>query len=102
VGNGKTAVLRAISRRVYTNFLMSDRFAEYRDLLIRAQHRGYRLVSLQAFHHAVRAESSSPGRWLILRHDVDSDPRGAQRFFEVERSLGVFGSYYFRLATADV
>jgi hypothetical protein len=39
---------------------------------------------------------------MILRHDVDTDPATARAMWEIDRAVGVHGSYYFRLATVDV
>ena len=45
--------------------------------------------------------ASPPGRWLILRHDVDRAPGRALDIARVEEEMGVRGSYYFRRG-ADV
>ncbi|MHB8671987.1 MAG: hypothetical protein ACYDAD_15750, partial [Acidimicrobiales bacterium] len=39
---------------------------------------------------------------LILRHDVDTDPRTAAEMWRAEQELGVHGTYFFRLSTLDV
>jgi hypothetical protein len=44
----------------------------------------------------------SQGPHLILRHDVDTDPRTAAEMFDLERKLGAQSTYYFRLSTVDV
>jgi hypothetical protein len=41
-------------------------------------------------------------RILLLRHDIDSDVPRARRMWQVERDLGMVGSYFFRHRTWDV
>ena len=42
------------------------------------------------------------GRYLILRHDIDTDPRTAAAMWDIERHLGIESSYFFRLSTTDL
>jgi hypothetical protein len=64
---------------------------------------GYRVVSIETFWKLVVDDAVDPaGRYLILRHDIDTDPRTAAAMWEIERHLGIEGSYYFRLSTTDV
>ena len=41
-------------------------------------------------------------RYVLLRHDIDTDPVGGRLMHEIEHSLGVVGTYYFRLKTLDL
>ncbi len=77
-----------------------DRMAEYRALLDRARDAAYEMMSLSEFEsRASRGEM--PGRWLMLRHDVDiRDVAGNERFFAAERAVGARSTFYFRLWTA--
>lgn len=84
------------------NYFMADRLPEYRQLLMTILERGYRFVPMADFARLVRGRNPLEGRLALLRIDVDSDPRGAARMFEVERELGIRSTYYFRLSTIDV
>jgi hypothetical protein len=88
--------------RVYADFLMPSRLAEYRGLLEAALAAGYHVESIEQFWRRIGAGTIDPNvRYFILRHDVDTDPRTAADMWRIERSLGICGSYYFRLSTFD-
>ena len=79
---------------------MPSRLEDYRSFLECALRWGYSIIPVEKFWELTVAGSRVPsGRYLILRHDVDTDPRTAERFWEIEQTLGVCGSYYFRLST---
>ena len=93
--------MKRVWHRLYSDFLMPSRLEEYRSLLKLALRRGYTLFSIASFWQLIQAGRPLPDRSLILRHDVDTDIRTARRQFEIEQSLGVPASYYFRLSTVD-
>jgi hypothetical protein len=41
-------------------------------------------------------------KYFINRHDIDTDLFTTKKIFEVEKSLGIKSSYYFRLSTLDI
>jgi hypothetical protein len=88
---GHASTRRAASlvwHRVYADFLMPSRLGAYRGLLEAAQRADYRVTAIQEF-------------WDLLG-DVDTDPPTAGAMWQVERALGVNGSYFFRLSTLDL
>lgn len=87
-----------LGRRIYSDYLMADRTADYEVLLRAAIGAGYTLMSLRDF---IALGQGGPQRIMVLRHDIDTDPATARRLFEIERSLGARASYYFRLTTLD-
>jgi hypothetical protein len=93
--------LSKLAPRLYQNYLMRDRLGEYRALLAHIQAGGYRFMTLADFALAVQSGAPPQDKAAILRVDVDSDPRGARRMFEVERALDIRATYYFRLTTID-
>lgn len=89
--------------RLYADFLMPPRIDAYRGLLETAINAGYCILPIERFWRLIndgQVDRETP--YLVLRHDVDTGPRTAAAMFDVERSLGVSGSYYFRLSTLDV
>jgi hypothetical protein len=91
-----------IVHRVYADFLMPSRLGQYQGLLQLALDRGYTITSVdQIWQMMGREHPFDTGRYLVLRHDVDTDPGTAGNMLEIERDLGVSGSYYFRLSTID-
>jgi hypothetical protein len=93
-----------IWQRVFSDFLMPSRLDQFREFLVTAQAAGYRTVSVTHFWDLIQAGplESDHQPILILRHDVDTDPTTARAMWEIERSVGAEGSYYFRLSTVDL
>src|SRR5687767_12321688 len=83
---------------VEKSFLRSDRWNRdftliaFRSLLEGALRGGYTFVPFaELMNHAGRDI-----RVVVLRHDVDRDPKRSVRTAEIEYSLGIRGTYYFR------
>ena len=85
--------------RLYGHYLMPSRLHEYRRIVQRAQALGYVQLSLREL--VTRPAHERPPRYLVHRHDIDSDVRTARKFFTIEREHGITASYYFRLSTLD-
>jgi hypothetical protein len=95
--------LRQIGRRLYADFAMPCRLDLYRDLLLLARARGYEIVSVARLWNLIQSRGLPPDQnFLVLRHDIDTGIRTARRMWEIDKALGVYGSYYFRLSTKDV
>jgi hypothetical protein len=77
--------------------LSRARWSEYRELLWDAVGCGYGIVPLEDWVADGRP-SSAPV--LVLRHDVDQQPRAALRMAAIEEALGVSSTWYFRWRTA--
>lgn len=66
--------------------------ASYKNLLNAFVYSGYYCSTYLDF-----VTSRSPqNRTVILRHDVDDRPENSVQFAEIEASLGLLGTYYFR------
>ncbi len=95
--------LRQIRDRVIGDFLMPSGLDTYRRLLSSALEAGYEFTSIERFWRRIATDEVDTSRpSLILRHDIDTDPRTAAEMWEIERTLGITGSYYFRLSTLDL
>ena len=91
---------RGIWNRLRSDFLMRSRLGAYRSFLASALAVGYRVTSVGGFWALVQAGELDPGRrLLVLRHDVDTDPRTANAMWLIDRDLGIETSYFFRLST---
>ena len=86
--------------RIYSDYLMPSRLAEYDGLLQAAHAAGYAQMSVREFLHARHCPQR--GHTLVHRHDIDSDVRTAAKMFAIEARHGVTASYYFRLSTLDL
>ncbi|MHB8458865.1 MAG: hypothetical protein ACYDB6_02230 [Candidatus Limnocylindrales bacterium] len=94
---------RVVLDRVYADFVMPSRLVAFRSFLESALSAGYRVVSIASYMTDPQPiEHASSCLRLILRHDIDTDVRTAAEMWRIERSLGVRGSYFFRLSTIDV
>src|SRR6185436_15562769 len=95
--------MKSLYWRIYSDYLMKNRFGLYRAILETALKKGYEHLSLIQFYDLIKKNGLSPGRkTFVLRHDIDSDVNAATLFFDIEKSLGVKSSYYFRLSTLDI
>jgi hypothetical protein len=64
---------------------------------------GYTFHSLGSFHALAQKAGGRPeGLHVILRHDIDTDVATAKAMWDLERKLGILGSFFFRLSTIDV
>jgi hypothetical protein len=92
-----------IARRLHGDYLQRERLDEFHALLRGALEQGYRTMTLSAFADvATDGPLCADERILLLRHDVDTDVRRARRMWDIERPLGIVGSYFFRRSTWDV
>jgi hypothetical protein len=92
-----------LARRLHCHYLQRERLDDFGALLRGSLEHGYRTIPLSAFADRTAAGPPRDGdRILVLRHDVDTDVARARRMWEIERQLGVVGSYFFRRSTWDV
>lgn len=70
--------------------------SKYRDLLLALQRAEYEFLTMEQYCDK-RANNTLPPRFVIMRHDVDLRAQNSQRIAEIEHSLGVKASYYFRI-----
>lgn len=90
-----------LRKRLYEDFFMPSRLSEYAEMLRVALQNGYTVLSIEHYLKIIRADKIGSGRFLVLRHDVDSDVETAKIMLDIECSFGVPASYYFRLCTID-
>jgi hypothetical protein len=89
--------------RFYADFLMTSRLGEYRTLIEKALGRGYEVCSIRMFWSDIKAGRLDPTRkYLVLRHDIDTDLTTTRMMWRIESDLGISSSYYFRLSTLDI
>ena len=94
------ALLPRLLDRVRSDFLMGSRLGLYRQMLASALAAGYRIHSVGGLWQLIGGGGLDPThRYLVLRHDVDTDWRTAAAMWEIERELAVESSYFFRLST---
>jgi hypothetical protein len=95
--------LATIRDRVYGDFLMPSRLDIYLALVERALTAGYEIVSIESYWALTLDGGIDPTRrYLLLRHDVDTDPATVGLMWQSERRIGAQGSFFFRLSTLDI
>jgi hypothetical protein len=93
-------LLKLTWNRIYSDFLMPSRLGLFNRLLQTALDHGYETHSVCSFWHLLKNRSQVPGKkYLILRHDVDTDAVTARRMWKLEQNHGMVSSFYFRLST---
>lgn len=94
-------MIKKLLNRLYGDYMMPSRLQEYEAVIIEAKNRGFTFLSIRDV--CILAESNRlPNRYIVYRHDIDSDPITAREMFEIEQKHNVRSSYYFRLSTVDI
>lgn len=94
--------LKKLGWRLYEELILPPRQDEYRQLLQAARDQGYQVIDNEQWLAMVRAGGPAPGqRVLVMRHDIDTDPRLSLQWHRIEHELGCRASYYFRQSTCD-
>ena len=68
----------------------------YKSLLMALQSAGYQFITFEDYCRMTEQERTQR-RFVILRHDVDAKPKNSLRFAQIENSLSIRASYYFRI-----
>ncbi|MGV7207285.1 hypothetical protein ACLB1G_05465 [Oxalobacteraceae bacterium A2-2] len=92
--------MKALLLRLYGDYLMPSRLPQYAALLRQAEAAGYRQLPVRDYLRALDGGEAGR-RYLVHRHDIDSDLRTTRKLFALEQRHGVRASYYFRLCTLD-
>ena len=69
--------------------------AKYEELCSAIVQSGYAVMSVKDYL-SLSLSLQPREKIVILRHDVDRKPEKALKMAEIERELGIFGTYYFR------
>ena len=88
---------------IYYDYFAPNRLNILEKIYIEALNRGYKIVSVIDFWDIVRSNKLNvKDKYLINRHDIDSDPKCVKLILQIEENLGISSSYYFRLRTFDL
>lgn len=93
--------MKSMLHRLYNDFLMPSRIAELEQVLLDAKVAGYEIISLGGYLNK-KSLGGVKEKILLLRHDIDTDPATAQLIWDMERRLGIHGTFFFRLNTIDI
>lgn len=90
------ANITEILTKIRDNFSPPHRIALYHTILREARSTGYQFLTLAELA-AAQEPPSAP--FIILRHDIDTDPRAALDFAAAEAKEDIRATYFFRLTT---
>lgn len=93
--------MKALLRRLYSDYGMPSRLAKHESLIRAGQAAGFAQTSVRDFFDSIKAGKAGTARCIVHRHDIDTDLRTTRKMFELEKKHGIKSSYYFRLSTLD-
>ena len=85
-----------IKNRIYNDYFMKNRYSEYELLIKNLLENRYQFITISEYKKLL-----SKGKYIIIRHDIDSDVDIAKRMFEIEKKYNVRTTFYFRTCTFD-
>jgi hypothetical protein len=94
--------MNAFINRIYGDYFMPSRLGKYEELLSLAIDGGYMQTSVRSLFQLILDGRELPDKFLVHRHDIDTDTDTARSLFEIEKRLNVKSSFYFRLKTLDI
>jgi len=81
---------------------MKSRLYLYEEILKEAINNGYEIISMIDYLNRLSREVIKSSDLIIInRHDIDNHLEVAKKMYEIEKRLGVSGTYFFRLETLD-
>ena len=90
-----------LTDRIYGDYFMRSRLAEYESIIKMSLEHGYKHVTLVEFVNLCKENKIGGRKYFIHRHDIDSDIETARAFFQIEQKYNINSSFYFRLRTLD-
>lgn len=88
--------IRRVLYRIYTDYFMKNRYSSYEKLICDLLENGYEFITISEYK-----KLSKEGKHVIIRHDIDSDPKIARKMYEIEKKYDVKTTFYFRQKTMD-
>jgi len=93
--------INKIISRFKRDFIYRNHFDHYRDNLVYLKDSGYQFETISSAHKKIN--HSRIDKLVCIRHDVDiEDFEGNEIFYEIEKSLNIKSSFYFRLSTIQI
>ncbi|MBN9294949.1 MAG: hypothetical protein J0G96_13310 [Flavobacteriia bacterium] len=92
---------KSLCNRIKSDFFLPDRIREYESILQYAIENDYEILSHSEYFSLVENNQLSGKKILIIRQDIDSDPKYVYKWLALQKKYGVHSSMYFRLCTYD-
>lgn len=84
-------------KRIYNDYIMPNRYNEYEKFLKMFLDSGFSYICVKDY----KKMENNNKKYIIIRHDIDSDLKIAKKMFEIEKKLGIKSTYYFRKCTIN-
>ncbi|HRO75008.1 MAG TPA: hypothetical protein PLP27_02535 [Crocinitomicaceae bacterium] len=91
--------IKSILNRIKSDFFLADRIDEYEKIIQFALQNKYLIVSHSEYFELVKNNAIANKKILILRQDIDSDPKYVFKWLDVQKRYNIHSSMYFRLCT---
>ena len=85
-------------KRIYSDYLRPNRDKEYTNFLEMFKKNNYEFICVKDYKKLI---DNNDKKYIILRHDIDSDIAIARKIFEIEKLMNIKATYYFRLSTIN-
>lgn len=93
--------MKAVLRRIYSDYGMPSRLARHERLLLAGHEAGFVQTSVREFFEIAKTGQLAGSKFIVHRHDIDTDLRTTRKMLAIEKRHGIKSSYYFRLSTLD-
>ncbi len=93
--------MKALLRRLYSDYGMPSRLSMHERLIRAGRDAGFVQTSVRDFFDIARTGQSTATKFIVHRHDIDTDLRTTRKLLQIEKKHGIQSSYYFRLSTLD-
>lgn len=95
-------MIERIFKRLYDDIFRPTRLPLYEKMMEQVMVHGYQSITI--FDYFVLIQNNAidiNSKFLIIRHDIDTDPKTARELFLIEKKYGIKSTYYYRLKTAS-
>lgn len=89
--------IKKIYNHIFNDYFMPNRYKEYEKIIKNYKEEGYNFITISEYK-----KLKNKGKYIIIRHDIDSDIPIAKEMFNIERKYEVKTTYYFRKSTFDI
>jgi hypothetical protein len=94
-------MIKKIYNRIYSDLFIRDRIKEYEEIISQASHNGYQIITHEMFHELATSNQLGNQKFLLIRHDIDSDPYYVKKWITIDQKYNAKTSYFFRLCTLN-
>lgn len=96
-------MMKPLFNRLYSDYAMPSRLALHEEFVLAALRKGYAQTSVRAYFNSLQNRGPFSGeKFIVHRHDIDTDLRTTRKLFEIEKKYNITSSFYFRLSTLDI